>query len=471
MNTEPIDKISAEFVEDTGFHVLNGFLLAETEREHCLRLLEMICPKPNAVILDAGCGVGAVAAHMAKARPDLRWHLLNLSEAQLEMCPDGMATIHASYDDIPLADKSVDVVMFNYALCHSGDWLKTLQEANRVLREGGTLFVFDMARINDEGPARNPLMAHVLQASAYTPDEVQDVACRAGFALIEQVEPDTAGNRLKHLMGDDVYDLVVGDVAPMAWRFRKLTIQNPITSAFARHDRIGFQFSGGRDSTAALYLLRQFWPYMTVYHLDTGDQFPETVAVVNQVEAEFVAAGGSPFVRIKTDVHHTREHIGLASDLVPVDNTAVGRLVSGRDVKIISRYDCCGITLMAPMHERIRADGITLLIRGQRDDEYAKQPKRSGDIEHGIEFLYPIQDWSGEQVQAYLNDNGHPVAPFYERGARRAPECMGCTAWWDEGRADYLRQYHPIKFAEYRANMRTIRAEIDRQYQMLDEKE
>ena len=233
--------------------------------------------------------------------------------------------------------------------------------------------------------------------------------------------------------------------------------------AFARHSRIGFQFSGGRDSTAALYLLRDCWPLMTVYHLDTGDQFPETRAVVKQVARDV------PITVITSNVHVYRNTHGWASDVVPVDNTPPGRLVSGRALKIVSRYECCYQVLMAPMHARMVQDGITLLVRGQRDDEYVTQPMRSGDVQDGIEVLYPIQSWSGQAVSDYLLDNALPIAPFYAHGARRAPECMGCTAWWDEGRSTYLKNHHPIHFTDFTRRMGVIRAEIDRQYNTLED--
>ncbi len=235
-----------------------------------------------------------------------------------------------------------------------------------------------------------------------------------------------------------------------------------LESVFARHQRVGFQFSGGRDSTAALYLLRAFWDKMTVYHLNTGDQFPETQRVVAQVAQDV------PIEVIGTDVHRYREVHGLASDLVPVDCQPVGVLVSGRQQRIVGRYDCCASNLMLPMHERMKSDGITLLIRGQRDDEYATPPFRSGDRAYGFEVLYPIQDWSGDRVSQYLRDNGLPIAEFYERGVRRAPECMGCTAWWDEGRVAYLRQWHPIAFKTFQQSIGLVKQEIYRQYATLE---
>lgn len=237
--------------------------------------------------------------------------------------------------------------------------------------------------------------------------------------------------------------------------------------AFRRHSRVAFQFSGGRDSTAALYLMRPYWARMTVYHVDSEDQFPETRAVVDHVLADLAVAGAPTPQILTTNVEAIRQRFGFPSDLVPVDNTDFGRRVSGCETRIISRYDCCWLALMQPMHKRMIEDGVTLIVRGQRDDEYAKPPLRSGDRDGGFEVLYPIQEWTGDMVSDYLRANDLPVAPYYERGMRRAPECMGCTAWWDEDRAKYLREYHPVAFSRYKGRMAAVKAEVDRQYQFM----
>ena len=447
-----VEAATSKILSD-GISVMNAFLLEDSERGHVDKLLALMAPPQGACVLDAGCGIGAVAKLMQEARPDLEFKLLNMSTAQLDLCPAGMERIHANYDSMPIADQSVDVVMFNFSICHSEDWLTTLREARRVLREGGALFLFDMARVSGD----NALLSHALRASAYPVEQVCEVARQAGFVLDCVQEHAPVVNRLRDMM-PGTFDVVVGEVVPTTWRFTRKTADDATASAIDRHSRIGFQFSGGRDSTAALYLLRPYWDRMTVYHLDTGDQFPETQEVVRRVAQDV------PITVIKSDVHKYRKECGLASDLVPVDNSLLGRMVSGHSVKIVGRYECCYRVLMQPMHERMIDDGITLLIRGQRDDEYAAPPMRTGGVQDGMEMLYPIQDWTGDQVSAYLTENNLPLAHFYARGARRAPECMGCTAWWDEGRDDYLKEYHPLKFAEYRESMSVVRSEIDRQY-------
>jgi ubiquinone/menaquinone biosynthesis C-methylase UbiE/3'-phosphoadenosine 5'-phosphosulfate sulfotransferase (PAPS reductase)/FAD synthetase len=464
VDIQQIDAATANGVQQ-GIRVLNAFMLASSERDHVAALLQLMDPPPGAVVLDAGCGIGEVARLMAALRPDLTFKLLNVSAEQLAQCPPEMERIQADFAAIPLPAASLDVVMFNFAICHADDWLKVLTEARRVLKEGGVLFLFDMARESGD----NTLMSQLVHARAFSPAAIEDVAKRAGLVLDEDHRPQPTVLRLRDVFSSpELYDAAFGGVFPIAQRYVRLTVREAIASAFVRHRRIAFQFSGGRDSTAALYLLRPHWQRMELYHLDTQDQFPETREVFLRVAADFFAATGRAPRVIAGNVHAVREQFGLASDLVPVDNGDPGRLVSGRQVKIISRYECCWRSLMLPMHERMRADGITLIVRGQRDDEYASPPKRSGDTGEGFEVLYPIQSWSGEQVSAYLKGHGLPLAPFYDRGVRRAPECMGCTAWWDEGRAGYMREHHPVAFQAYSERMRVIRSEIDRQYAMLD---
>lgn len=234
-----------------------------------------------------------------------------------------------------------------------------------------------------------------------------------------------------------------------------------IVSAFERHQNVAFQFSGGRDSTAALFALRPFWNRMRIYHVDSGEQFPETRRVVAEV-AQYV-----PIEVIVSDVEAIRKEHGLPSDLVPSDNTPFGRMVSGREVRITGRYDCCWRTLMEPMHRRMVQDGITLIVRGQRDEDYAVPPMRSGEQAHGVEVLYPIQDWTTADVDAYLQENGLPTAAFYANGMPHGSDCMGCTAWWDDRRATYLREFHPLVFYRYTQRMNMIRTEIDRQYEFM----
>jgi ubiquinone/menaquinone biosynthesis C-methylase UbiE len=135
-------------IMSAGQHVLQIFWLDRDEVEHVKRLLGLFSLPEGAQVLDAGCGIGAVAFVMAAVRPDLNFTLLNISQAQLEMCPHRFKCVQADFHHMPLPDASFDAVMMNYSLGH-GCLYDVLAEANRVLKPGGSALIYDMA--GDDG--------------------------------------------------------------------------------------------------------------------------------------------------------------------------------------------------------------------------------------------------------------------------------------------------------------------------------
>lgn len=225
-----------------------------------------------------------------------------------------------------------------------------------------------------------------------------------------------------------------------------------VSQTLARHDRIAFQFSGGKDSTAALMLLKAHWHQFTVYFCDSGDALEETLDVVRRV------AGMVPcFEVIPGRVHEVRARYGLPTDLLPWTSApAAHHHNTGTTPLMQDRVACCSRSVMAPLHERMVADGITLIIRGQKSGDEHKGAFRSGDVVEDIEFLYPVQDWTDAQCLDFMRAHGIEPPRYYTEGLARSGDCATCTAWCEDDRADYLAKYHPVKFVEYRHNLRAI---------------
>lgn len=218
------------------------------------------------------------------------------------------------------------------------------------------------------------------------------------------------------------------------------------------HQKIALQLSGGRDSIACLYLMRPHLDRITVYWLNTGDAFPETLDVMDQLRELC-----PHFVEIDSDSRAVQQAFGIPSDIVPVSHTPMGLIATDKPGFLIQdRYSCCFRSVMQPMHERMIEDGITLIIRGQRNSDYVKSPVKSGVTDMGIQYLFPIEDWSDEQVMDYLEEQGAPIGRFYSE-LTTTPDCMSCTAWWEEGRAAYLAKYHPEASEQYQARLDLIR--------------
>lgn len=202
-------------IVDRGYPILQAHKLAATDRDHVAALLDHFDPPHDAEVLDAGCGVGAVAAIMADLRPDLRFTLLNISGAQLEMAPAGMAKVRGDFHDLPFADGSFDAVMFNFALGH-GLLDDCIAEAARVLRSGGVLFVYDIATHDHD---------FLIERTGYRPhtaDEVIEAAMRHWFVSGETLKPDASTADFVALFGKAAFEAHGFDRTwPMIYRFVK----------------------------------------------------------------------------------------------------------------------------------------------------------------------------------------------------------------------------------------------------------
>lgn len=222
-----------------------------------------------------------------------------------------------------------------------------------------------------------------------------------------------------------------------------------------RHSKIALQVSGGRDSLASLYLMRPYWDRLTVYWLNTGDAFPETVAVMDEVRALV-----PHFVEIAGKQPETVRDFGIPTDILPVSGTPIGIMGAGTGTLMQDRYSCCWRSLMEPMHRKMMDDGITLIVRGQREDDRLKAPIQTGSVIDGIEYLFPIEAWTAEEVNIYLETEIGIELPKFYQTMKITPDCMTCSAWWEENRAQYLKANHPEKYELYQNRLEIIRTAV-----------
>ena len=221
-------------------------------------------------------------------------------------------------------------------------------------------------------------------------------------------------------------------------------------SPLDRHTKIALSFSGGKDSRACVQMFKDRLDDIVIYHVDTGDLLPEMRASVAEVEA-----WAPRFVRIDTDVSGWIELNGLPTDLLPFTAHPVARHMGQERHPLVGRYDCCYTNLMWPVFQRVMADGCTLLIRGTKRVDMHRLPAEDGAVIAGVELYYPLLDWSHEQVFTYLALQGVKLSRIYDH-CTNSPECARCSAWWGEGRAAYLKKYHPELWAEYDARLQIV---------------
>lgn len=452
----PLDALHPDLVA-RGLRLLQPFRFAETDAKHIEVLLAAADFPAGARVLDVGCGVGRCAELMHEARPDLSFVLLNFSQAQLADCPERFETHLADAHALPFEEASFDAVMFNAALGNM-DAKVALAEATRVLKPGGVLFLNEL----ELGPEAGTEIERVLCFQAFQPEALSAFCADLGLGCDSVEAPPVFSAHLReHWDAEESYEEVFADIRPCLWRFTKQGATTPAALAghfFYRHERIALQVSGGKDSIATLFLLRPWWDRLAVCWLNPGDPVPETVEYMDalrQIVPCFIEITGKQPEIVAAD--------GWPSDVVPTLNTSAGQFVFGdTGFKIQDRLSCCTRSLMVPLHAAMKAGGFTLLIRGKRKQEKDKTETRSGSTLDGFEFLYPVWDWTEEEVFTYLADNEIPLPGYYEY-ADHSLDCLSCTAWWGEGLGAYLEAKHPERHREYVRRIHLIKQAVSAQ--------
>jgi 3'-phosphoadenosine 5'-phosphosulfate sulfotransferase (PAPS reductase)/FAD synthetase len=186
-------------------------------------------------------------------------------------------------------------------------------------------------------------------------------------------------------------------------------------------------YSGGRDSTAALYWCLEHVPpgRLRIAHHPTGAHWPEleaymaAVARHAEVVIPTVAAGDLPLPAGSQE----RETFGQARTLF--DLVAIRR----RWPSYWQRY--CTTYLKAwPLRLYAANFPRPLLIFGERAEESQARARRPalgpdtfrGPVRYHVPIFRPVLSWTSEHVQAYLQAHDAPVNPIYNYAPR-------CSCW------------------------------------------
>jgi phosphoadenosine phosphosulfate reductase len=227
--------------------------------------------------------------------------------------------------------------------------------------------------------------------------------------------------------------------------------------------RTAFQFSGGKDSTAALFLLRDEWSTFTVYSLLSDDMFPETKEFILDVAKDLPR-----FTWVETNIFQSISDWGIPSDVIPILSSQQAKIFGPVPVPLQYGIECCARARMAPMLQRMLADNIECVVRGQRNEEFFKAPVRDGDVVDGMKIRFPIQGWTEQEVWAYLRKINR-IPPLYANGMLHGNDCMSCSAWLVDKRAAYIRENHPEAYKRFSERVRIIQSTLRDTIQRLED--
>lgn len=215
---------------------------------------------------------------------------------------------------------------------------------------------------------------------------------------------------------------------------------------YSRHPVVHLLFSGGKDSTLCLMRILKnpdFAKRTVIVTIDTGDR-PLAIR-------KFIDEFEDKVFRLDVVYSNVREWVqqnGFPSDVVPVDNTHMGRifLKKKEGVKVCSRIDCCNANIWTPLREYLAVNAVSAVVVGERDsDPRGTRPHEWLAGSNVIEVCRPIALLSDEEVRAELSSYEMLQARFTMEDSSIDCEC--CTAYWESlnRRLDYIRTYNPEK--------------------------
>ncbi len=183
--------------------------------------------------------------------------------------------------------------------------------------------------------------------------------------------------------------------------------------------RLAVGWSGGKDSTLVLYLVRQLYPDITVFFCDTGVEWPETYDFIDQVAKAW---------NLNMVISHPSKTFWQC-----VDQYGFPRFRATGKKAATPR--CCYWLKEKPLLQAIRANGWL----GQFDGISAVESRtrmfaarRDGPCHHvktfGICRIRPILWWTEEEVWEFTRANSIPANALYGKGAHRVG-CMPCTGY------------------------------------------
>lgn len=217
---------------------------------------------------------------------------------------------------------------------------------------------------------------------------------------------------------------------------RRVERARQIIAQAAQLGRLGVSYSGGKDSTVVLHLVREIVPDAPAAFFDSGLEFPGTYEMIQHYGVEVI--------RPEMSLAELCRYGGYWGHPNPVDPEA--------------EFDFFSFLVAEPSWRFIQKYGLRVIAMGLRAQESRGRElsaRKNGELYHiksrDMWHCCPLAYWSENDVWAYIASRGLRYNPAYDKMAElgiprrrwRVGILLGITRTGFEDRYIWLRQLEP----------------------------
>jgi phosphoadenosine phosphosulfate reductase len=196
--------------------------------------------------------------------------------------------------------------------------------------------------------------------------------------------------------------------------------------------KVTFSTSLGQEDQVITQLIAEAQLPISIFSLDTGRLFPETLDLLSRTEAKYKQ-------NIKVYYPNTESVEKLVSEIG----------INGFYVSVENRKSCCFVRKVEPLKRALAGNEVWVTgLRAEQSANRSGMKRIEWDEGNQILKFNPLLDWTFDDMIAYIKEKNIPYNPLHDKGFISIG-CAPCTRaimegedaragrwWWEDSKKE-----------------------------------